>query len=155
MVFIKHNSQKPDIFFNPIFIPGFSGSKFSRVRVQGPGSGCRVWVQGPDPGSGSRVQGQGPGFRSSRWIVLSLRKGVFKNFANFTGKQLCGSLFLWSYKLPTRKVFKNRLQHKCFPVKFERLLRTAILKNICKRLLLDLFYKKAFPKNCAIFTGRK
>ena len=38
MVLIKHNYLKSDIFFNPIFIPGFSGSKFlgsgSWVRVQ-------------------------------------------------------------------------------------------------------------------------
>ena len=34
MVFVKHNSLKSDIFFNPIFIPGFSGSRFFRVRVQ-------------------------------------------------------------------------------------------------------------------------
>ena len=49
MVFIKHNSQKWDIFFNPIFIPCFSGSRFFRFQVfQGPGfsgSGSRVWVQ--------------------------------------------------------------------------------------------------------------
>ena len=68
MVFLKHDSVKPDIFFNPIVIPGFSGSKFSRVRVQGPGPGSRVWVQGPGPGSGSRVrvwvQGPDPGSRS-------------------------------------------------------------------------------------------
>ena len=71
MVFVKHNSLKSDIFFNPIFFPGFSGSRFfrvqvfqglgfsgsrSRVRVQGPGYESRVWVQGS--GSGSRVQVQ-------------------------------------------------------------------------------------------------
>ena len=61
MVFIKHNSLKSDIFFNPIFIPGFSGSRFFRVHIfQGPGisgSGSRVQVfQGPDPGSSVRVQ---------------------------------------------------------------------------------------------------
>ena len=33
MVFVKHNSLKSDMFFNPIFIPGFSGSG-SRVRIQ-------------------------------------------------------------------------------------------------------------------------
>ena len=74
MVFVKHNSLKSDIFFNPTFIPGFSGSRFfkvqvfqgpgpgsgsgsvseSRVQGPGPGSGSRVWVQGPGPGSGSR-----------------------------------------------------------------------------------------------------
>ena len=48
MVLIKHNSLKSDIFFNPIFVPGFQGQGFS-------GSGSRVRVQGP-----------GPGFRSSQ-----------------------------------------------------------------------------------------
>ena len=47
MVFIKHNCLKSDIFFNPIFIPGFSGFRFFRVRIQGPWSGS---------GSGVRVQ---------------------------------------------------------------------------------------------------
>ena len=44
MVFVKHNSLKSDIFFNPIFIPGFSGS---------------------------RAQGSGPGFRSSLFDVVT------------------------------------------------------------------------------------
>ena len=63
MVLIKHNSLKSDIFFNPIFIPGFSGSRFFRVQVfQVPGfSGSGSRVQGPGPGS--RVQGLGPGSR--------------------------------------------------------------------------------------------
>ena len=97
MVFVKHNSLKPDIFFNPIFIPGFSGSKFSRVRVQSPRPGSRVWVQGPGPGSRvwvqGPVQGPGPGFRSSRLIVLSLRKGVFKNFATSQENNCVGVFF--------------------------------------------------------------
>ena len=33
MVFVKQNSLKSDIFFNPIFIPYFSGSRFFRVQV--------------------------------------------------------------------------------------------------------------------------
>ena len=45
MVLIKHNYLKSDIFFNTIFTPGFSGSRFFRV-------------QGPDPGPGSRVRVQ-------------------------------------------------------------------------------------------------
>ena len=61
MVLIKHNSLKVDIFFNPIFIPGYQGPGFSESRFfmvqvfHGPGFS----------GSGSRVQGPGPGFRSS------------------------------------------------------------------------------------------
>ena len=40
-------------------------------------------------------------------------------------------------------------------MKFAKLLRTPILKNICKRLLLEVFYKKAVLKNFAMFIGRK
>ena len=65
MVFVKHNSLKSDIFFNPIFIPGFSGSG---SRVKGPGSESKVGVQGPGSGSRVRDQGPGPGFRSSRTL---------------------------------------------------------------------------------------
>ena len=74
MVFVKHNSLKSDISFNPIFIPGFSGSRFFRVLVQdpGPGSRVRVRVQGPGPGCRVRVQGTGPGFRSSPKKIVSL-----------------------------------------------------------------------------------
>ena len=44
---------------------------------------------------------------------------------------------------------------KCFPVKIGEYLRTPILKNICKRLLLELFWRsydgaifaKTFIKN--------
>ena len=84
MVFVKHNSLKSDIFSNPIFIPGFSRSRFFRVQVfqspgfpgswffraqvfQGPGfSGFRFFRV--------RVQGLGPGFRSSH---LRHRKNVY------------------------------------------------------------------------------
>ena len=74
MVFVKHNSLKSDIFFNPIFILGFSGSRFFRVQLfQGTGfSGSRFFrvqiFQGPGPGSRFfrvRVQNPGPAFRSS------------------------------------------------------------------------------------------
>ena len=42
--FVKNNSLKSDIFFNPIYIPCFPGSIFFRVHV---------------------FHGSGPGFRSS------------------------------------------------------------------------------------------
>ena len=73
----------------------------------------------------------------------SVGKDVLKNFGNFTGKHLRWSLFLWSCKPLAFKFLKKRLQHKCFPVKFAKLLRIPILRNICKRLLLEVFYKKA------------
>ena len=35
-------------------------------------------------------------------------------------------------------LIKKRLEHRCFPVKFTNFLRTPILNNICKRLLLNI-----------------
>ena len=61
MVLTKHNYLKSGIFFNPIFIPGFSGLGFSESRLLR--SESRVRVQGP--GTGSKVRVQGPGYRSS------------------------------------------------------------------------------------------
>ena len=79
----------------------------------------------------------------------SVKKGLLRNFANFTGKHNQVA------DLQSASFLQKRFQHKCFPVKFAKLLRTPILKNICKRLLLEVFYKKAVLKNFAIFTGRK
>ena len=62
------------------------------------------------------------------------KKTVLKNFAIFAGKYLCWSLFLIT-------VQAFRLQDRCFPVNFAKYLRTAILKNICQRLLLYLDLK--------------
>ena len=39
--------------------------------------------------------------------------------------------------LNTCNIIKKRLQHSCFPVKFAKLLRTPMLKNICEQLLLE------------------
>ena len=74
MVFVKHNSLNSYIFFNPIFIPGFSLSRFFRVQVfQGTGF------------SGSRVQGPGPGFRSSYYfLVVHASSIVTKHFSQET-----------------------------------------------------------------------
>ena len=59
----------------------------------------------------------------------SIKKAVVKNFTMFTGKHLCWSLFFTT--------MKKRLQHRCFTI--AKFLRTAILKNICIRLLLDFW----------------
>ena len=63
----------------------------------------------------------------------SVKKGVLKYFANFTGKHLCLSLF-------SIMLIKKRLQRGCFPVKFANFLRAPVLKNICKRLLLPWLF---------------
>ena len=105
----------------------FSVSRFFRIRVQGPG----------------------PGFRSSQ------KKGVLKKFRKLYRKiPVLESLF---NKVPGLQPasFLKRDSNMCFPVKFAKVLRTPILKNICERLPLEVFYKKAVLKNFAIFTGRK
>ena len=51
--------------------------------------------------------------------------GVLKNFAIFTGKHLCLSLFL--IKLQLCNFAKQRLQHRYFPANFAKFLRTAFL----------------------------
>ena len=75
----------------------------------------------------------------------SIEKTVLKNFAIFTGKDLCWSLFF--NKVAGLQVWhftKKRLQHSFFPMNIEKFLRTLILKNICERLLLSI--KKLFWK---------
>ena len=51
--------------------------------------------------------------------------GVLKKFTHFTGKQLCWSLFFNKVAGPrSATLLKNRHQHRCFPVKFVKFLRT-------------------------------
>ena len=66
---------------------------------------------------------------------------------------MCWSHFLIKLQAFNLQVFKKTLQLNCFPVKFSKLLRASLLKNICKRLLLEVFYKKAVLKYFTIFTG--
>ena len=61
-------------------------------------------------------------YRSS-YQRRSVKRGVPKIFSNFTEKHLCWSIFLIKVQVL---------------VKLAKLLRTPILKNICKRLLLLL-----------------
>ena len=56
------------------------------------------------------------------------KKSVLKNFANFTRKRFCKSLFL---------IKLQAFRHRSFPVKPAKFLRTPILKNVCKSLLLQ------------------
>ena len=59
------------------------------------------------------------------------------------------------------QAFSLRLQHKCFSLKFGKILRTPILMNICERLLLKMcswnweilrfIHKKVFEKKPRFF----
>ena len=68
----------------------------------------------------------------------SIRKGVLRNFAKFTGKQLYQSLFFNKISgLRPATLCKKRLWHRCFPVNFRKFLKTPFLQNTSGRLLLN------------------
>ena len=72
------------------------------------------------------------------------KKAVLKYFGIFTGKHLCWSLILIKLRACKFKActfIKKRLQHSCSPVNISKFLKTPILKNICKWLLLCLTMK--------------
>ena len=68
---------------------------------------------------------------SSHWSC-SVKKGVLRNFANFTVKHQCWSLSLIDF-------IKKRLQHKCFPVD----LRNFLIWSL--RLLLKPVLSSGLP----------
>ena len=68
-------------------------------------------------------------FRSSRPEVFC-KKDVLRNFAKFTGKHLCQSLFFNKVAgLRPATLLKKRLWQRCFPMNFLRFLRTPLLQN--------------------------
>ena len=64
-------------------------------------------------------------FRSSNQRC-SVTKGVLSNFSKFTGKHLRQILF---FNKVAGLLLINRLCHRCFPVNFEKFLRTPLLQN--------------------------
>ena len=68
----------------------------------------------------------------------SIKKCVLENFAKFTGKHLCQSLFFNKVAcLRSAILLKTRLWHSCFPVNFEEFLGTPFLLITFGRLLLN------------------
>ena len=74
--------------------------------------------------------------RSSRSEVFC-KKGVPVNFAKFTGKHLCQSLFSNKVAgLRPATLLKQRLWHRCFLVNFAKFLRTPFFIEYLWWLLL-------------------
>ena len=91
--------------------------------------------------------------RSSR-SQMFLKIDVLKNFANFTEKNLCCnnkvSLRNKVSGLKVWNVMKKRLQRRCFPVKFQKLLRALFfLQNTCS----DCFWKRNVTSLAKIFQS--
>ena len=77
-------------------------------------------------------------YRSSHQMC-SLRKGVLRNFAKFTGKHLCQSPFLNKVAgLSPAALLKRSLWHRCFPMNLAKFLRTPFLQITSGRLLLEI-----------------
>ena len=67
----------------------------------------------------------------------SMKRGALRNFAKFTGKRLCQSLFFNKVAgLRPATLLKKRLWHRRFPVNFAKFLRISFLQNTSGRLLL-------------------
>ena len=78
----------------------------------------------------------------SRHPKMFREKGVLRNFAKFTGKHLCQSLFsnkVAGFRPAT--LLKKRLWHRIFPVNFTNSLRTPFLTEHLRWLLLN--FKKS------------
>ena len=74
--------------------------------------------------------------RSSRPEVFC-KKGVLRNFAKFTGKHLCQSLFFNEVtSLSPAILLKKRFWHRRFPVNLAKFLRTPFLTEHLRWLLL-------------------
>ena len=73
-------------------------------------------------------------FRRSHPQRCSTKKNFLRNFAKFTGKHLCQSLF-WK---ETAALLKKRLWHRCFPVIFANILRALFLTKHLRQLVLYL-----------------
>ena len=75
-------------------------------------------------------------FRSS-YRSCSLKKGVWKNFTNFTEKRLCWSPFLT--KLQAFRLFSGVFPSlQGLSCKICEILRTPILRNIYEQMLLEV-----------------
>ena len=86
--------------------------------------------------------GMVPSVNKSSHRRCSIRKGVLRNFAKFTGKHPHQSLsFNKVVGLRHATLLKKRLQHRYFPVNFAKFLRTPFLQNTSRRLFLN---KKGF-----------
>ena len=89
--------------------------------------------------------------RSSR-PEMFCRKGFLRNFAKFTGKHLCLSLFLnkvsglrpvtlLKKRLWPVTLLKKRLWHMCFPVIFKKCLRTPFFMTHLRWLLSKITFQ--------------
>ena len=82
-----------------------------------------IWFESPP----LNIKWNLPAFKSNH-RRCSVKNGALRNFAKFTGKPLCPSLF-FNKVAGTATLLKKRLWRRCFPVDFVKFLRTPFLQN--------------------------
>ena len=109
--------------------------------------------------SSSTLQSQ---FLRFQWMPLSnlfrsshrrcfVKRVVYRNFAKFTGKHLCQRFFFNKVAgLSPATLLKKSLWHRCFPVNFEKFLRTPFFSAFGRLLLF--FRYQAFKVFGRIFS---
>ena len=69
-------------------------------------------------------------------VYVFCKKGALKNFAKFTGKHLCQSLFFDKVAgLRPATLLKMRFCHSCFFGEFCKIFQNAFLQNTSEQLL--------------------
>ena len=86
-------------------------------------------------------------FRSS-FPEVFCEKRILKNFAKFTGKHLCHSLF---FNKIACSFIKKRLWYRCFPVNFVKFLKTPFFHKTAPG---DCFWKMFYKKSALDFSGK-
>ena len=106
----------------------------------------------------NKVSGRKPKTSRTIYWKCSVKKDVFKKFHKFHRKKtpVLESLFNKVAGLRPCNLIKNGIRHRCFPVKLSKFLRTAMLKNIHGRLLLNFNKKRLerrwFAMNFVVFS---
>ena len=85
-------------------------------------------------------------FRSSHWRCY-VRKGVIRNFAKFTGKHKCQSLFLITLQARPATLLKKRLAH-VFSCEFCEISKNTFFTEISGRLLLCFDFDTSLWFSC-------
>ena len=81
-----------------------------------------------------------------------VQTGDLRDFVKFTGKHLCQSLFFNKFAaLRPATLLKKRLWHRCFPVKFVKILRTRFVAQQLRptTLLKKRLWHRCFHVNFA------
>ena len=80
---------------------------------------------------------------------------MFLKILQTSPKNTCVGVFWMNFQSFNLQVFYKETPAEVFSCDISKIIRASILKNICQRLLLEVFYKKAVLKDFTIFTGRK